>query len=244
MIHLHFGKLQEWYRHNGGVHYRGEYGLMIEFAQWRAQFCGKRGATCRSSRRDMDRVLPWFLGARLSAIDLQPSYSILAFERRSRLEMWPSSSQPEPLCQWAMFRGDQVAVTLDGRGRFFSKAESDQLSTLTDLLSSSGRRAINLLTHDQLFSAKATPGASGALLPGTRSAVPARTAPAAIVEHGAEGQGLEDDDDPLAVIIRKACSRWEATSSRKAKPPGRQSSARRDRVRSAACSPVRWRAPP
>ena len=38
--------------------------------------------------------------------------------------------------------------------RFFSKSDGDQVSTLTDLLSSSGRRAINLLTHDQLFSAK------------------------------------------------------------------------------------------
>ena len=46
------------------------------------------------------------------------------------------------------------AVTIALANRFFSKGESDQLSTLTDLLSSSGRRAINLLTHDQLFSAK------------------------------------------------------------------------------------------
>src|SRR6476661_10822415 len=50
--------------------------------------------------------------------------------------------------------GDTDALIKTGANRFFAKSESDQISTLTDLLSSSGRRAINLLTHDQLFSAK------------------------------------------------------------------------------------------
>src|SRR5690348_15781175 len=53
--------------------------------------------------------------------------------------------------------GDSDAMIKTAANRFFSKPESDQISTLTDLLSSSGRRAINLLTHDQLFSAKAAP---------------------------------------------------------------------------------------
>jgi flotillin len=67
---------------------------------------------------------------------------------------------------------------------------------------------MNLLTHDQLFSAKASPGASRALLPaGTGGTLPARIQhePAALVS--AESTALEDEDDPLAVIIRKACSR-------------------------------------
>src|ERR1041385_1577531 len=53
--------------------------------------------------------------------------------------------------------GDTDSLIKTAANRFFSKGESDQLSTLTDLLSSSGRRAINLLTHDQLFSAKTAP---------------------------------------------------------------------------------------
>src|SRR5918912_3045324 len=53
--------------------------------------------------------------------------------------------------------GDSDAMIKTAANRFFSKPESDQLSTLIDLLSSSGRRAINLLTHDQLFSAKTAP---------------------------------------------------------------------------------------
>jgi flotillin len=67
---------------------------------------------------------------------------------------------------------------------------------------------MNLLTHDQLFSAKGTPSASRALLPaGTGGTLPARVSPApvAVVEH--ESTAPEDEDDPLAVIIRKACSR-------------------------------------
>jgi len=53
--------------------------------------------------------------------------------------------------------GDSDVLIKTAANRFFSKREPDQVSTLTDLLSSSGRRAINLLTHDQLFSARATP---------------------------------------------------------------------------------------
>jgi len=55
---------------------------------------------------------------------------------------------------------------------------NEQVNTLTDLLSSSGRRAINLLTHDQLYSARSAPpprallegGASTALVPSERGA--------------------------------------------------------------------------
>lgn len=101
--------------------------------------------------------------------------------------------------------GDSDVLIRTAANRFFSKSEGDQLSTLTDLLSSSGRRAINLLTHDQLFSAKATPGSSRSLLPGN--------APVPAVKRDTTGMTpaevavMEDDDDPLAVIIRKACSR-------------------------------------
>src|SRR6476661_7876445 len=48
--------------------------------------------------------------------------------------------------------GDSDTMIKTAANRFFSKLEVEQLNTLTDLLTSSGRRAINLLTHDQLFS--------------------------------------------------------------------------------------------
>jgi len=101
--------------------------------------------------------------------------------------------------------GDSDVMVRTAANRFFAKPESDQMSTLTDLLSSSGRRAINLLTHDQLFSAKTAPTRalpeSTSAGPGTAltSAKPQALALAAAVQ--------EDEDDPLAVIIRKACSR-------------------------------------
>ncbi len=109
--------------------------------------------------------------------------------------------------------GDTDTLIKTAANRFFSKGEGDQVSTLTDLLSSSGRRAINLLTHDQLFSAKTAPVRT----------LPAPSAPAMLSAGGgalttlggmevvpsAAGAvaAVEDDDDPLAVIIRKACSR-------------------------------------
>ncbi len=106
--------------------------------------------------------------------------------------------------------GDSDILIKTAANRFFSKRDADQISTLTDLLSSSGRRAINLLTHDQLFSAKATPSASRALLPGQTAAAPlVKTAPTPTVltAHDPNTAAMEDEDDPLAVIIRKACSR-------------------------------------
>ena len=101
--------------------------------------------------------------------------------------------------------------------RFFSKEAADQENILTDLLSSSARRAINLLTHDQLFSAKSAPqlysgsGQRPELTAGTsqRTALQIAADQSNAMTRGAEAalQGMEDDDDPLAVIIRKACSR-------------------------------------
>jgi flotillin len=100
--------------------------------------------------------------------------------------------------------GDTDQLIKTAANRFFAKPDADQVNTLTDLLSSSARRAINLLTHDQLFSAK---GPSRALSAGASAALVAaapRPLPA-VVTGGVDI--LEDEDDPLAVIIRKACSR-------------------------------------
>jgi len=100
--------------------------------------------------------------------------------------------------------GDTDQLIKTAANRFFAKPEVDQMNTITDLLSSSGRRAINLLTHDQLFSAK---GPSRALPAGTSTSVAvAPPTPRALVASDGTDT-LEDDDDPLAVIIRKACSR-------------------------------------
>ncbi|MFL5343719.1 MAG: hypothetical protein ACJ8AT_02950 [Hyalangium sp.] len=85
--------------------------------------------------------------------------------------------------------GEEDSMVNTAANKFFSKAEDEQLSTLTDVLSSAGRRAINLLKHDQLFN--------------SRTAAPAALAPLkekeALVAHG--------EDDELAVIIKEACSR-------------------------------------
>ncbi|HEU5219466.1 MAG TPA: hypothetical protein VFU23_12475 [Gemmatimonadales bacterium] len=90
--------------------------------------------------------------------------------------------------------GDTDTMIKTAANRYFAKPESDQLNTITDLLSSSGRRAINLLTQDQLFSAKTAPR--------VKALIPAATS------GGTDLQLAEsEEDDPLAIIIRKACSR-------------------------------------
>ena len=91
--------------------------------------------------------------------------------------------------------GDSDELIKTAANRFFAKSNDEQMAALTDLLSSSGRRAVNLLTHDQLFSAKSSVGKTH-------------------VPGGSEDHSLlrvtvaaEEDDDPLAIIIRKAGSR-------------------------------------
>src|SRR2546423_10228071 len=112
--------------------------------------------------------------------------------------------------------GDTDTLIKTAANRFFSKDAADQENILIDLLSSSARRAINLLTHDQLFSAKSAPqlyaaGQRPELEAGSSSRTDLQLAadqPVAITRVAeAALQGMEDDDDPLAVIIRKACSR-------------------------------------
>src|SRR5215208_4187141 len=96
--------------------------------------------------------------------------------------------------------GDTDQLIKTAANRFFAKPEVDQMNTITDLLSSSGRRAINLLTHDQLFSAKGPSRALPAIAPSTSSGTAvAPPTPRALVTTPT-GDSLEDDDDPLAVI--------------------------------------------
>src|SRR5882757_989047 len=52
--------------------------------------------------------------------------------------------------------GEDEAMVNTAANKFFSKSGNEQLSTLTDVLSSAGRRAINLLKHDQLFNARSS----------------------------------------------------------------------------------------
>jgi flotillin len=89
--------------------------------------------------------------------------------------------------------GEDEAMVNTAANKFFSKSANEQLSTLTDVLSSAGRRAVNLLWHDQLFNA--------------RSSAP--TASTALVATGGASEALakRGEDDELAVIIKDACSR-------------------------------------
>src|ERR1700757_867074 len=112
----------------------------------------------------------------------------------------PNPNKVRVLASAIVSVGDSDELIKTAANRFFAKTDDEQMSTLTDLLSSSGRRAVNLLTHDQLFSAKS--GGSGGS--GGRTALlPDREAQVALPST----VSMEEDDDPLAIIIRKACSR-------------------------------------
>lgn len=92
--------------------------------------------------------------------------------------------------------GDSNDTIKTAANRFFAKPENEQTGTLTDLLTSTGRRAINLLHHDELFNAKAS------------FPIDAGETPGAIVKPLTSAVASPvDDDDRLAIIIKSACSR-------------------------------------
>lgn len=89
--------------------------------------------------------------------------------------------------------GDTTEMITTAANKFFAKPTPEQTSTLTDLLTSTGRRAINLLHHDELFNARA-----GASMFGRD--VPAQTTAAVLASQA-------ENDDRLAIIIKSSCSR-------------------------------------
>lgn len=91
--------------------------------------------------------------------------------------------------------GEDNAMVNTCANKFFSKPQEEQLSTLTDVLSSAGRRAINLLKHDQLFNARTD-----------KTPPPAKTGDA-LATRGITALAEREQDDELAVIIKEACSR-------------------------------------
>ena len=92
--------------------------------------------------------------------------------------------------------GETNEMIRTAANRFFAKPYDEQTSTLTDLLTSTGRRAINLLHHDELFNAKApSSGSNTSVDTATLSSLQLSTLASA------------DDDDRLAIIIKSACSR-------------------------------------
>lgn len=114
------------------------------------------------------------------------------------------SGQPRPikvrvLASAIVSVGDSNEMIRTAARRFFAMPVPVQNSTLTDLLTSTGRRAINLLHHDELFNAKvsfntaATPQEASMELARAASSLPTSLA--------------VEDDDRLAIIIKSACSR-------------------------------------
>ncbi len=92
--------------------------------------------------------------------------------------------------------GDSNELVKTAANRFFSLPDGTQNSTLTDLLTSTGRRAINLLHHDELFNAKASFPVDA-----SETNLPVKPLPSALPAVAAE------EDDRLAIIIKSACSR-------------------------------------
>lgn len=94
--------------------------------------------------------------------------------------------------------GDSNEMIRTAANRFFAMPLPVQTSTLTDLLTSTGRRAINLLHHDELFNAKVSFGPTGA---------PQEPNTDVLAKLAGPITPAVEDDDRLAIIIKSACSR-------------------------------------
>jgi flotillin len=90
--------------------------------------------------------------------------------------------------------GDSSEMITTAANKFFAKPIGEQTATLSDLLTSTGRRAVNLLNHDELFSAKAQKDMPSLPNPSTEIAQRVASVPV-------------EEDDRLALIIKGACSR-------------------------------------
>ncbi len=95
--------------------------------------------------------------------------------------------------------GDSNEMVRTAANRFFAKPAPEQTSTLTDLLTSTGRRAINLLHHDELFNSRVTQGPD--ITGDTPDPLPARQFSSSLAA------AVTEEDDRLAIIIKSACSR-------------------------------------
>lgn len=95
--------------------------------------------------------------------------------------------------------GDSNEMIRTAANRFFAMPAPVQTSTLTDLLTSTGRRAINLLHHDELFNAKVSFDSRG---------VP-QDPSTDLLAKASQSLSIPspDEDDRLAIIIKSACSR-------------------------------------
>ncbi|MCA1664772.1 MAG: hypothetical protein LC659_10960 [Myxococcales bacterium] len=102
--------------------------------------------------------------------------------------------------------GEDEAMVNTAANKFFSKSAAEQLSTLTDVLSSAGRRAINLLWHDQLFNARSAAAAAASSSTALVATTPV-AATALTVAAANDALAKRGEDDELAVIIKDACSR-------------------------------------
>ncbi len=130
-----------------------------------------------------------------------------------------SSGTPRPikvrvLASAIVSVGDSYPMITTAANKFFSKPPQEQTATLSDLLTSTGRRAVNLLNHDELFSTKTQrdTGAGGSPVSAVAQnpLAPAGQAPPRRpindIARALDTVPVEEDDR-LALIIKGACSR-------------------------------------
>jgi flotillin len=103
--------------------------------------------------------------------------------------------------------GEDDAMVNTAANKFFSKPPKEQLSTLIDVLSSAGRRATNLLRHDQLFNSKSASAVKSLARAASEDQEGAGPSTAVSVLPSTSLSVDSGEDDELAVIIKEACSR-------------------------------------
>jgi hypothetical protein len=114
MIHFQLGDLHLEKRYKR-AHWRGEYTLMIEIAEWSITRWNRRLANNCSRPRQIDQVLPLLLSRRIKAARLTHPNSVLTFDSGFALELGVDARLYGPwgLCNWTLFHGDDDAITFE-----------------------------------------------------------------------------------------------------------------------------------
>lgn len=117
MIHFDFGALHE--RTNGRISSRyGEYGLMVEVADWTIEHQGAVLATADAWTRRVDGVLRKLKGARVRCVRFSNQSLRLSFDKGFDLSLSPSMyGRRYHLDNWVIFCARKPALVLTSQGR-------------------------------------------------------------------------------------------------------------------------------
>ena len=123
MFFIEFGKLNSiGKKRNGKEMLRGEFGLLVEGANWKLNVAGATVVKSTSLLELIDSGLKTILGAMLVEMDLSKRRLLVRFDKNRSIEISNSSREFDlagsSLDSWCIFKNAEVLLIADGKGKF------------------------------------------------------------------------------------------------------------------------------